>query len=280
MRFDFRRATPVTTGCLALYLLVALLTDPLAPGYAALERCGALIGALVITGEPWRLVTHAFVHGGLIHLALNSMALWQIGPQLERLLGSVRFGCLYGVAAVGGGIAGSLWQTPLAPLVGGSGALFGMLGSMVALNMRHARSPLDFLNYEGPRQLIGLIVANLALGFMIPQVSNVAHIGGLVTGFAFTLCFLEPPRAATRDRLAAVTKWSASLLFLSLLLWCVFPVTRWDYLFSRVAHARSAPERAKFEQAFEAAFGVDFEAVSGELERKEEFANLLKHLRR
>ena len=112
-------------------------------------------------------------------------------------MGSLRYAILYVVAALGGGIAGMLWHSPLAPLVGGSGALFGMFGAAVAVVMREGRGQLDFLDHHGGRRLIGLIGINLVLGFLIPVVSNAGHIGGLVAGFVCTYLFLDRGRAGT-----------------------------------------------------------------------------------
>src|SRR5262249_19337008 len=153
-RFRFDTKTPVTMATLALYVCLAIVTGrdhPFEPTREVFDRFGAAIGVRLAQGAAWRLVTHAYLHGGMLDVAFNGMALWSFGPQIERLLGSMRFFVLYLVGAVSGGIAGTLWQSPIVPLVGGSGALFGMLGAAVAMNTRHGKSPLDFLEYEGPR---------------------------------------------------------------------------------------------------------------------------------
>ena len=177
---------------------MAFLTDPVEPTREQLLEHGAAVGIFVQGGEPWRLLTHAFLHGSLIHLAFNTFFLIQIGPMLERRMGGVKFALLYTVAAVSGGIVASLWNAPYVCLVGGSGALFGMLGAAVAINLRSGRHLLDFLDYHGPRQLLGLIAINLFLGLVIPFVSNAAHIGGLVSGFTLSFCFLERQRTWNR----------------------------------------------------------------------------------
>ena len=63
-----------------------------------------------------------------------------------------------------GGANGNLWHDPISPLVGGSGALFGLMGCALALSMRRGRHLLDFMNYVGPRQLVSLLVVNLVIG--------------------------------------------------------------------------------------------------------------------
>lgn len=235
--------TPFTYIIALAYVTMAFLTDPVNPTVGDLIHYGAAVGFLIQDGEHWRLLTHAFLHGGIIHLAFNTFFLIQIGPMLERRLGSVKFGALYLISAVAGGMAGSLWHHELVPLVGGSGALFGMLGAAVAVNMRSGRHLLDFLHYHGPRQLLGLIAINLILGFMIPFVSNAAHIGGLVSGFALAFCFLDRGRSPVDGAGRAVqTAWVA--VFVSVLFYCAYPVVRWDYLMTRAARA-DEPDRAR-----------------------------------
>ena len=235
--------TPVSYVIALAYVTMAFLTDPMNPETADLIHYGAGMGFLIQDGEPWRLITHAFLHGGLIHLAFNTFFLIQIGPMLERRLGSPRFAVLYMITAIAGGMVGSLWHEPTTPLVGGSGALFGMLGAAVAINMRCGRHLLDFLDYHGPRQLLGLIAINLILGLLIPFVSNAAHIGGLVSGFALSFCFLERGRAGI-DGAGRVTQAGWIALFVSVLFYCCFPVLRWDYLLTRTARADD-PARAR-----------------------------------
>lgn len=252
-RFAFDRATPVTATILTAYaalLIVSTNGQLMNSDRDKLVHLGAALGILIADGEPWRLVTSTFLHGGLIHAFFNASALVSLGPQLERLLGSWRFLWLYLVTGVGGAIVGMLWHSPLTPLVGGSGALFGMLGAMVALNTRHGKSPLDFLEYEGPRQLLVTIFANFVLGFVFPFVSNAAHFGGLVTGFVLVHQFSEKKGRHAADRLGRVIQTGWIALYLTLLLWCAFPVTRWDALEARLERDPAPELRIELEKAY------------------------------
>ncbi len=243
MRFaEVANRVPVTMVVLLAYATLALVTG-LEPTNAKLLRYGAAVGLLVQDGEAWRLLTYAFLHGGILHLLCNGYFLYAVGPTIELALGSPRFALVYAVGALGGGIGGCLWQAPNVPLVGGSGALFGLMGAALALVMRRGRSPLDFLNYVGPRQLLSVVLINLALGLMWPQVSNAAHIGGLVAGFALTFCFL----VRGRDR---PDRWSRAIqagwiaLAAALLFYCMRPVVRWDYLVTQ-CERDGDPERCR-----------------------------------
>ena len=272
--------TPVSFVVALAYVTMAFLTDPMSPKTADLIHYGAAVGFLIQDGEPWRLLTHAFLHGGLIHLAFNTFFLIQIGPMLERRLGSARFAILYALAAVAGGMAGSLWHDPGTPMVGGSGALFGMLGAAVAINMRSGRHLLDFLDYHGPRQLLVLIAINLILGLLIPFVSNAAHIGGLVSGFALSFCFLERGRGQM-DGISRAFQAGWVALFASVLFYTCFPMLRWDYLLTRAARADD-PARAR---AFALALVTSEPSVlrvnmtTEELENPEQLDQLVGELR-
>lgn len=230
--FEHPGETPITFLIAIAYVTIAALTRLPWPEQNLLFAYGMLRPLDVVFGDWWRLIAHAFVHGGLVHLGFNAMALAMFGPMLERSLGSLKFAILYLVAAVGGGIAVCLYCDFLQPVVGGSGALFGMMGAAVAINMRSGRHLLSFLDFEGPRALMGLIFFNLLLSWLIPYVSNTAHIGGLISGFLVTFFFLLPARERLGGHDLAL-RAGVAVLYLSCLLYSLFPTARTDYLLLR-----------------------------------------------
>ena len=229
---------PVTLVVALAYVTLAILT----PTNEHLDRYGWLMPTLAADGEPWRMLTSAFLHGGFLHLGFNLIMLLQIGPMLERSLGSLRFVVLYVVSAVGGNIGVCLVNDVWQPVVGGSGALFGMMGALVAMNMRSGRHLFSFLDFEGPRRLLGLIAVNLVIGWLLPFVSNTSHVGGLVSGFGVTFLWLvrarEPSQMLWRWRIATAALF-ASLLFASLV-----PVTRFDWLHRQAKAANPSAQPA------------------------------------
>lgn len=245
----FRRADeiPVTLVIALAYVTMAFLTDPFHPTGQQLSQYGWLVPLAVSEGEPWRLLTHAFLHGGIVHLGFNTWMLLAIGPALERTLGSLRMLALYTTSALGGGLAVCLYYDVGAPVVGGSGALFGMLGAIVAMQMRAGRHVFAFLDYEGPRRVLGLIAVNLVLGLLIPFVSNTAHVGGLCAGFLVTFVWLVPPRQPARG-LGAWRAATAALLA-GLLFAAIVPVTRYDWLWNQSLRVSDRATRNALQRA-------------------------------
>ena len=136
----------------------------------------ALFGPAVDDGEIFRLVSSAFLHDGLMHLAFNMWALWVIGPVLERVFGRPRFIGLYTVSLLGGSF-GALLIDPRAFTVGASGAIFGMFGAMAIAQKASGQGIWD--GGIGP-----ILAINLFLTFAIPFISVGGHVGGLVAGAA------------------------------------------------------------------------------------------------
>ncbi len=161
------------------------------PG-AVLER-GALIPALVAGGEQWRLVTSMFLHSGFIHLGFNMLALYFLGSFAESTFGRGRFFALYLLSGLSGGIAYLYIGGFNSLAVGASGAIFGLLGAILGFSMRQGT-----FSWQNPiiRQLLILLAINLYIGFSIPNISNTAHIGGLIGGA--TLGFLIAPTLYAR----------------------------------------------------------------------------------
>lgn len=224
---------PVTFVVLFVYLVATAWTG-LYPTTESLVGHGAAVGFLV-PDEPWRLVSAAFLHGGVLHVGVNSFSLIWVGPMVERSLGGSRYVLLYLVTAIGGNITGLLSQSPLAPLIGGSGAIFGMLGALLALFMRMGRTHLEFLAFHGPRSLVGMIVANLVLGFMIPQVSNAAHVGGLISGFVLTYMFFDRGRGAA-DAVTRLLQAGWIAIFAAGVLYSTRPTLSWSWSVRQALH--------------------------------------------
>jgi membrane associated rhomboid family serine protease len=151
--------------------------------------------------EPWRFITAAFLHSpsSFLHIAFNMYALWLLGPYLEQLMGRLRFGALYLVAALGGSVGYLLLADPhsiswLRPTVGASGAVFGLFGAIVVVHRRLGRQL---------GQMVVIIAINGVIGFLVPGIAWQAHLGGLLTGAAVAAVLAYAPRDR-RDVVQAV----------------------------------------------------------------------------
>jgi len=152
----------------------------LQPG-PVLQR-GALIPALVASGEWWRLLSSVFLHSGFIHLALNMMSLYFLGSFVEEAFGRGRYLALYLLSGISGGLAYLYFGAFDAPAVGASGAIFGLLGGVLGYSLRRRT-----FSWQNPviRQLLILLALNLYIGFSVPNISNTTHLGGLAGGLVF-----------------------------------------------------------------------------------------------
>jgi membrane associated rhomboid family serine protease len=169
----------VTKSLIALNAAVFLLQVAQSPdglrraSSGEIFRDGALYGPLVAQGEWWRLLTSAFLHANLVHIALNMLMLWWFGRALEGLLGRGRFLGIYLVSALAGA-AGALLVNPAAFTVGASGAIFGILGAGVVLERRRI--------YVFGGGALGVVLLNVLFTFAVPNISIGGHFGGLVGG--------------------------------------------------------------------------------------------------
>ncbi len=175
---------PVTKALIAInvvvYLIEAVQGAGLnAPGGALVDKF-LLYGPAVASGGWWRLLTAMFLHASILHIAFNMFALWVIGTPVEQYLGRARYVGLYFVSGLAGS-AGALLQTPTTPVLGASGAIFGILGAML------------IIEWQATGRLAGnamtWIVINLAISFAIPNVSWGGHVGGLIGGIVITLAY-------------------------------------------------------------------------------------------
>jgi membrane associated rhomboid family serine protease len=132
------------------------------------------VGEGIAHGQWWRIITGGFLHENLIHIGFNMYVLYVLAQMLEPALGGVKFGTIYAVSLLTGSL-GAILVTPHEPVVGASGAVFGVMGA-TAVELRARQIPL-FQTGVG-----GLIVINLIISFTLPHISWGGHVGGLLGG--------------------------------------------------------------------------------------------------
>lgn len=168
-----------------------------------MER-GALWPPVVAGGEWWRILTSGFLHFGPLHLAVNMLALWILGRELERALGVSRYLALYALSLLGGSVAVFAFSATDTQTAGASGAVYGVLGGIliVLLRLRLNLTPI-----------IGIIVINLAISVGVEQISLFGHLGGLIIGALVSIAMVYAP-----DKRKVVWQSSALVLMLIALL--------------------------------------------------------------
>ncbi|MDQ1535919.1 MAG: hypothetical protein QOE58_312 [Actinomycetota bacterium] len=174
---------PVVTQAIVIICAVVWVLQQVSPRVTFELEFVPFLGA----SQPWRFLTTAFAHspGQIMHILFNMFALWQIGQYLEPMLGRLRFAILYLLSAIGGSVGYLLLTSPQldagaggyvwAPVVGASGAVFGLFGALIILNRHLGRSS---------SAMFGVLAINAVLGFVLPGIAWQAHLGGVLTGVA------------------------------------------------------------------------------------------------
>lgn len=169
---------------------------------------GAKFGPALELGQWWRLITANFLHGGLIHILMNSWVLFDLGATVEEVYGASRMWVIYLISGIAGFYLSAMWR-PESVSIGASASIFGLLGAMVALGMRHPNSVADAMR----GQYVRWIVYMLIFGLFMPGIDMAAHVGGLVGGFVTGYVAGEPRHAgAPIEQAWKVAAWVAVLL--------------------------------------------------------------------
>lgn len=147
--------------------------------------------SILAGGQWWRLVTAGFLHGGVVHILMNSWALYDLGAQVEETYGTARLLVFYLGSSVAGFLASTWWTRALS--IGASAALFGLIGAMIAYGYRNRTSLGLAMKAHYARWAVYGLLFSLLPGFSI---DIAAHVGGLAGGFVLAYVADRPgPRA-------------------------------------------------------------------------------------
>lgn len=219
----------VTVACLALYVL-SLVFDPQAalrprgpfdifsPSSHALHALGMTGAFAWDQGHWWTLLTAIYLHGSLLHILFNVLWIRQLGPAVEELYGPARLVVIFTVSGVSGFVVSNLIGVPFT--IGASGAIFGLLGAMVAFGRKRGGVfGAMVLRQYGQWALILFV-----LGFFMAGVNNLAHLGGFAGGLAagLTLSFADQRAETALDRLLAGALIGLTVVAFALALWTAF----------------------------------------------------------
>ena len=176
---------------------------------AILQRMGASLPLGINLIQPWRFVTAVFLHASILHIGFNMWVLMDIGPQIEELYGSGRYLFVYVVTGIGGYVLSSLFGHFS---IGGSGALLGLIGVLLAITTGRKSAGMQMLRNQIIRWLIYIAV----WGFLFPGVDNMAHLGGLATGFLLGKIMIDrAPVSPDERKRAQLLGWASALLVIA-----------------------------------------------------------------
>lgn len=176
-------AVPVLIDLTVLVWIAMTLSgiSPTNPTGRELAAWGSNVSTLTLHGQPWRLFTSLFVHGGVSHLLLNMFSLWLLGLMLEQRVGAIRLLAVYLASGLAASLATVWYHTGGINSTGASGAIFGLYGFMLVLLL----SKKMVLDKSDRRAMLGLVLylvlSNLISGIS-GNIDNIAHVGGLAMG--------------------------------------------------------------------------------------------------
>ena len=199
--------------CIIIFLLMYLLGNG-STDNETLLLFGANFGPLVKSGEVWRLISCAFIHIGFAHLLVNMYSLFIIGSQVETFIGKWKFLLIYIISAIGGSLMSLCFKNEVIS-AGASGAIFGLLGSLLYFGYHYRL----YLNNALKTQIIPIIIINLLIGFMSKGIDNGAHIGGLVAGYLSTMALGLEGKSEKKD---IINGWISLILYFLILIVAVF----------------------------------------------------------
>ncbi|HXY00950.1 MAG TPA: rhomboid family intramembrane serine protease [Candidatus Limnocylindrales bacterium] len=216
---------PITTVVLILNLLlfgISVLATSQSTGELnlfggvdgrVLYRLGARQSIAILSGEWWRLVLPIFLHGGLLHIGMNTMIFVDIGSQVEKIYGSARYLFIYVFTGICSFIASTIWNLfrygGFGVSIGASGAIAGLIGVMLGMTTRRGGTYAR----EIRAQMIRMVLYLALMAFLPLGIDNAAHFGGLAVGFVLGkfLADREPLNAKEFKRAYALG-WSAGLV--------------------------------------------------------------------
>lgn len=208
-------STIVTQVLLVINLVVfgAMALEGIAmdPNSRQLIEWGANFGPYTLGGQPWRLLTCMFLHIGLFHIFFNMWCLWDMGAMCEGLYGHWTFALVYLISGIGGSLA-SVWWRPVGVSAGASGAIFGIVGALIASHYLGEFSAPMVAVRSRLRSVLVFAGYALIFGAASGRTDNAAHIGGLVTGLVFgALIARLSPQPSVLRRLSIIVSVSGIL---------------------------------------------------------------------
>ncbi len=210
----FRIKKPVVTYALVIINILLYIIPLILGNYNIMIGKYCVYGPSIRAGEYYRLITGTFLHANIFHLLFNCYALFVLGSQIESYLGKTKYIIVYFFSA----ILGSLFSMTFGGdyfSVGASGAIFGLMGSLVYFGYYYR----VYLGNVVKSQIIPLILINLGIGFLSSGIDNSAHIGGLLGGALITVALGVKDKSSNFEKINGMI---VTLLFLAFIIYMAF----------------------------------------------------------
>jgi len=195
----FSKKNPIITYGIMLICLIVFLSMYFfgngSQDISTLLKFGANVDTLTTSGDYYRLFTCIFLHIGFTHIILNMYSLYIIGPQIESFFGKLKFIFIYLFSGISGSILSIAFSHNVVS-AGASGAIFGLLGSMVYFGYYYRA----YLGSVIKSQILPIIFMNLLIGFLITGIDNAAHIGGLIGGIIASMAVGIPEKSTKFEK--------------------------------------------------------------------------------
>lgn len=214
----------ITVACVIVWLL-EILSRYMSPTLFTAMLGSGMFMPITAVEHPWTWLTSMFLHStSILHVGFNMMALWSVGPVLERLFGHWRFLALYLISGFGGAVGVAVWcritGNWLMAAYGASGAIFGLFAALLIV---FRRMGADI------RSMLVCMVINFAMPVVIPNIAWQAHVGGFLVGGLLTWLLMDGVPALRRQPFPK-RMWiygsMVTVVLVAVLVLCVPPIGR------------------------------------------------------
>ena len=200
--------------CIVMFLVTCLLDGSYLEFKATtLYKLGANVRFGLQKFEFYRLILYMFLHGGIAHLVVNMYSLSIIGTQIETYFGKRKYIFIYLFSGIVAGLLSAVIHDGVS--IGASGAIFGLLGALLYFGYHYR----IYLGEALKKNIIPIIILNLAIGFIMPGIDNAAHIGGLVSGYLIAMTLGVKGKSSKQERINGIV---CSVLLVGFLLFLLF----------------------------------------------------------
>lgn len=186
----------IITICIVLFIMMYIFGKG-STNISTLINFGGNAISYTKAGDYYRLFTSIFLHAGIIHLVCNMYSMYVLGPQVESFYGKLKYLTIFIVSGISGSLLSTAFSSNNIVGVGASGAIFGLLGSILYFGYHYR----VYLGNVLKSQILPLIILNLGLGFILTGIDNFAHIGGLIGGVFASMAVGVPEKSTNTDKI-------------------------------------------------------------------------------